>query len=168
MGQFVDYPVGMEISEANLKGSEFKEVPESRKVRRISGSTVCSMDILGTAQADYGNTQLSETEFERKADEESDARHMHEDESTKSFEVHISEIDIIGVKSGVVSDFLKVQVAVQDEIDCIVRYEVVELVKFSDCKQGTYAEGSWVENSKGIDAKQDAKQGEAGGEAYGV
>ena len=77
MEQFVDYPVGMEISEVNLKRSEFKEVPESRKVRRISGSTVCSMDIVGTAQADYGNTQLSETEFERKADEESDARHMH-------------------------------------------------------------------------------------------
>ena len=62
MEQFVDYPVGMEISEANLKRSEFKEVPESRKVRRISGSTVCSMDIVGTAQADYSNTQLSESE----------------------------------------------------------------------------------------------------------
>ena len=67
------------------------------------------------------------------------------------------------MKSGVVLDFLKVQVAVQDEIDCIMRYEVVELVKFSDCKQGTCAEGSWIENSKGdivrycIDAKQAAK-----------
>ena len=78
---------------------------------------MCSMDIVGTEQADYGNTQSSETEFERKADEESEARHMHEDESTKSFEVHISEIDISGVKSGVVLDFLKVQVAVQDEIE---------------------------------------------------
>ena len=44
-----------------------------------------------------------------------------------------------------------------------MKYEVVELVKFSDCKQGTYAEGSWIENSKGdnvrysIDAKQAAK-----------
>ena len=154
----------MEISEANLKRSEFKEVLESRKVRRISGSTVCPMDTMGMAQADYGSTKLSETEFERKAGGESDARHKHEDESTKSFEVHISEIDIIGVKSGVVLDFLKVQVAVQDEIDCTMRYEVVELVKFSDCKQGTCAEGSWIENSKGdivrycIDAKQDAKQ----------
>ena len=36
MEQFVDYPVGMEISEANLKRGEFKEVPENRKVRRIS------------------------------------------------------------------------------------------------------------------------------------
>ena len=121
------------------------------------------MDIVGTAQADYGNTQLSETEFERKAVEESDARHMHEDESTKSFEVHISEIDIIGAKSGVVLDFLKVQVAVQDEIDCTIRYEVVELVKFSGCKQGTCAEDSWIENSKGdivrycIGAKQAVK-----------
>ena len=91
---------------------------------------------------------------------------MHEDESTKSFEVHISEIDIIGVKSGVVLDFLKVQVAVEDEIDCIMRYEVVELAKFSDCKQGTCADGSWIENRKGdivrycIDAKQAAKHAE--------
>ena len=67
MGQFVDYQVGMEISEANLKRSEFKEVPESRKVRWISRSSVSFMDIVGTAQVDYGNTQLSETEFERKA-----------------------------------------------------------------------------------------------------
>ena len=153
----------MEISEANPKRSEFKEVPESRKVRRISGSSVSSMDIVGTAQVHYGNTPLYETEFERKAVEESDARHMHEDESTKSFEVHISEIGIIGMKSGVVLDFLKVQVAVQDEIDCIMRYEVVELVKFSDCKQGTCTEGIWIENSKGdidrycIGAKQAAK-----------
>ena len=56
MGQFVDYLVGMEVSETNLKCSESKEVPESRKVRRISGSSVSSMDIVGTAQVDYGNT----------------------------------------------------------------------------------------------------------------
>ena len=50
MGQFVDTPAGMEISEADLKHSEFEEVPESRKVRRINGLVVCSMDIVGAAQ----------------------------------------------------------------------------------------------------------------------
>ena len=34
IGQFVDTPGGMEISEADLKRREFEEVPESRKVRR--------------------------------------------------------------------------------------------------------------------------------------
>ena len=47
MGHFVDTLIGMEISEADLKRSEFEEVPESRKVRRINGLVVCSMDIVG-------------------------------------------------------------------------------------------------------------------------
>ena len=55
MGQFVDNPVGMEISEADLKRSESEDVPESRNVRRINGLAVCSMDIVGAAQADYDN-----------------------------------------------------------------------------------------------------------------
>ena len=52
--------------------------------------------------ADYDNPQLTGEEFERKAEEESDAVHTHEGEPMKSFEVPISERDIIGVKSGVV------------------------------------------------------------------
>ena len=111
MGQFVDTPGGTEISEADLKRSEFEEVCESRKVRRINGLVVCSMDIVGAAQADYDNPQLSGEEFERKGDEESDAVHTHEGEPMKSFEVPISERDIIGVKSGAVLDPAKVQAA---------------------------------------------------------
>ena len=63
MGQFVDNPVGMEISEVDLKRSEFDEVPESRKILRINGLAVCSMDIVGAAQADYDNPQVSGEEF---------------------------------------------------------------------------------------------------------
>ena len=77
MGQFVDNPAGMEISEADLKRSESEEVPESKKVRRINGLAVCIMDIVGAAQADYDNPQLLGREFERKADEEVDAVHTH-------------------------------------------------------------------------------------------
>ena len=91
MAQFVDTPVGMEISESDLKRSEFEEVPESRNVRRINGLAVCSMDIVGAAQADYDNPRLSGEEFERKADEELDAVHTYEGEPMKSFEVPISE-----------------------------------------------------------------------------
>ena len=90
MGQFCDTPGCMEISETDLKRSEFEEVPESRKVRRINGLVVCSTDIVGAAQADYDNSQLSGQEFERKADEESDAVHTHEGEPMESFEVPIS------------------------------------------------------------------------------
>ena len=50
IGQFVDTPAGLEISEADLKRRELEEVPESRKVRRINGLVVCSMDIVGAAQ----------------------------------------------------------------------------------------------------------------------
>ena len=143
MRQFVDTPVGIEISEADLKRSEFEEVPESRKVRRINGLAVCSMDIVGAAQADYDN-------FERKADEESDAVHTHEREPMKSFEVPISERDIIGVKCGVVLDPAKVQAARQKEIDRIARHEVVELVKMSECKQGgAHVKGDFVDDNKG-------------------
>ena len=150
MGQFVDNPVGMEISEADLKRSESEEVPESRNVRRINGLAVCSMDIVGAAQADYDNPQLSGEEFERKADEESDAVHTHEGEPMKSFEIPISERDIIGVKSGVVLDPVKVQAARQKEIDSIARHEVVELVKTRECKQGgADVKGDFVDDNKG-------------------
>ena len=52
---------------------------------------------------------------------------MHTDESEpmKSFEVPIPERDIVGVKSGVVLDPAKVQVARQKEIDSIARHEVL-------------------------------------------
>ena len=90
-GQPADTPGGMEISEADLKRGEFEEVPESRKVRRINGLVVCSVDIVGAAQADYDNPQLSGEELERKADEESDAVHTHKGEPMKNFEVPISE-----------------------------------------------------------------------------
>ena len=43
----------VEITEATPKRSELEEVQESRKVRRINGLAVCSMDIVGAAQADY-------------------------------------------------------------------------------------------------------------------
>ena len=77
--QFVD----MEISKVDLKRSEFEKMPESRKVRRISGLAVCSMDIVGTAQSDYDNPQLFGVEFEQKANEESDATYTHEGEPDK-------------------------------------------------------------------------------------
>ena len=115
MGQFVNTPVDMEITETELRRSEFEEVPESRKVRRINGLAVCSMDMVGAAQADYDNPQLSGEEFERKADEESSAVHTHEGEPMKSFEVPTSERDIIGVKSGVLLDPANVQAASQKE-----------------------------------------------------
>ena len=38
---------------------------------------------------------------------------------------------------------------IANEIDCIARYEVVESVRISEFKQGTYAEGGWIENGKG-------------------
>ena len=150
MGQFVDNPVGMEISEADLKRSESEEVPENRNVRRIHGLAVCSRDIVGAAQADYDNPQLSREEFERKVDEESDAVHTHEGEPMESFEIPISERDIIGVKSGVVLDPVKVQAARQKEIDSIARHEVVELVRTSECKQGgAHVKGDFVDDNKG-------------------
>ena len=43
----------VEITEASPKRSEKEEVPESRKVRKINGLAVCSVDIVGAAQADY-------------------------------------------------------------------------------------------------------------------
>ena len=155
MDQFVD----MEISKVDSKRSELEKMPESRKDCRISGLAVCSMDIVGTAQADC-DTPNSRVEFEQKADEESDVTHTHQGEPIKYFEEPISEIDIIGDNSGVVSESLKVQGARQNEIDCIARYEVVESVRISECKQRTYAECGWIENGKGyivrycIDAKQ--------------
>ena len=39
------------------KRSELEEVPESRKVRKINGLPVCSMDIVGAVQADYDAPQ---------------------------------------------------------------------------------------------------------------
>ena len=44
---------------------------------------------------------------------------------------------------------VKVQVARQKEIDSIARHEVVELVRTSECKQGTHVKGGWVEDNKG-------------------
>ena len=55
----------------------------------------------------------------------------------------------MGVKSGVVLDPVKVQVAKQKEIDSIARREVVELVRTSECKQGTHVKGGWVEDNEG-------------------
>ena len=37
----------------------------------------------------------------------------------------------------------------QKEIDSIARHEVVELVRTSECKQGTHVKGGWVEDNKG-------------------
>ena len=51
---------------------------ESRKVRKTNGLAVCSMDIVGAAQADCDAPQSFGDEFERKAGEESDAVHTHE------------------------------------------------------------------------------------------
>ena len=68
----------------------------------------------------------------------------------KSFEVPISERNIIGVKSGVVLDPAKVQAARQKEIDSIARHEVVDLVKMSECKQGgAHVKGDFVDDNKG-------------------
>ena len=68
--------------------------------------------------------------------------HTHEGEPMKSFEVPILERDIEGVKSSVVLDPAKVQVARQKEVDSIARHELVELVKTSECKQGADVKGS--------------------------
>ena len=57
----------VEITEATPKRSELEEVPESRKVRKINGLAVCSMDIVGAGQADYDAPQSFVDEFERKA-----------------------------------------------------------------------------------------------------
>ena len=62
-------------------------MPESRKVRKINGLVVCSIDIVGAAQADYDDPRSSDDELKRKAAEESDAVHTHEGEPMKSFEV---------------------------------------------------------------------------------
>ena len=137
-GQRVNTPVGteqaqfdVEITEATPKRSELEEVPESKKVRKINGLAVSSIDIVGAAQADYDDPRSSGDEFKWKSEEESDAVHTHEGKPTKSFEVPIPERDIVGVKSGVVLDPAKVQVARQKEIDSIARHEVVELVKMT-------------------------------------
>ena len=144
----VDQP-DAEISEAALKRSETEDVPVSRKVRKITGLAVCSMDIVCAAQADYDAPQLLENGSEQKAGGDTDAVHTYEGEPMKSFEVPVPEQDIIGVKSGVVLDPAKVQAARQKEMDSIARDEVVELVKTSDCKQGAHVKGGWVEDNKG-------------------
>ena len=92
----------VEITKATPKRSELEEMPESRKLRKINGWAVCSIDIVGAAQADYDDPRSSGDEFKHKAAEESDAVHTHEGEPMKSFEVPIPERDIVGVKSGVV------------------------------------------------------------------
>ena len=106
-------PVGMEqaqfdieITEATPKRSELEEVPESRKVRKMNGLAVCSIDIVGAAQADYDDPWCSDDEDKRKAAEESDAVHTHENEPMKSFEVpgarhRVSEIKCrVGSREG--------------------------------------------------------------------
>ena len=104
---------------------------------------------MGAAQADYDDPRSSDDDLKRKAAEESDAVHTHEGEPMKSFEVPIPERDMVGVKSGVVLNPVKVQVARQKEIDSIARHEVVELLTTSECKQETHVKGGWVENNKG-------------------
>ena len=131
----------VEITEATPKRSELEEMPESRNVRKIDGLAVCSIDIVGAAQADYDDPRSSGDELERKAAKKSDAVHTHEGEPMNSFEVPIPERDIVGVKSGVVLDPAKVQVARQKEIDSIARHEIAELVTTSECTQGTLREG---------------------------
>ena len=96
----------VEITEATPKRSELEEMAESRKVRKINGLVVCSIDIVGAAQADYDDPRSSDDALKRKAAEESDAVHTHEGEL-----VPIPERDIVRVKSGVVLDPVKVQVA---------------------------------------------------------
>ena len=61
----------------------------------------------------YDDPRSSGDEIKRKAVEESDAVHTHEGEPMKIFEVTIPERDFVGVKSGVVLDPAKVQVARQ-------------------------------------------------------
>ena len=97
----------VEITEVTPRRSEPEEMPERRKVRKINGLAVCSIDIVGAAQADYDDPRSSDDELKRKAAEESDAVHTHEGEPMKSFEVPIPELDIVGVKSGVVLDPVK-------------------------------------------------------------
>ena len=68
----------------------------------------------------------------------------------KSFEIPISDRDIVGVKSGVVLDPVNVQAARQKESDSIASHEVVELVKMSECKQGVaHVKGDFVDDNKG-------------------
>ena len=75
--------------------------------------------------------------------------HTHDGEPMKSFEIPISERDIVGVKSGVVLDPVNFQAARQKEIDRIARHEVVELVKMSECKQGgAHVKGDFVDDKK--------------------
>ena len=69
----------VEITEATPKRSELEEMPESRKVRKINGLAVCSIDIVGATQADYDNPRSSDDELKRKTAEESDAVHTHEE-----------------------------------------------------------------------------------------
>ena len=76
----------VEITEATPKRSDLEEMPESRKVHKINGLVVCSIDIVGAAQADYDNPRSSDDELKRKAAEESDAVHTHEGEPMNSFE----------------------------------------------------------------------------------
>ena len=110
---------------------------------------MCSIDIVGAAQADYDDPRSSDDERKRKAADESDAVHTHEGEPMNSFEVPIPERDIVGVKSGVVLDPVQVEVARHKEIDSIARHEVGELVKTSECTQGVHVKGGWVEDNKG-------------------
>ena len=110
---------------------------------------MCSIDIVGAVQADYDDPRSSDDALKRKTAEDSDAVHTHGGEPVKSFEAPNPERDIVGVKSGVVLDPVKVQVARQKEIDSIARHEVVELVRTSECKQGTHVKGGWVEDNKG-------------------
>ena len=120
--QFVDTPGGMEISETDLKCSEF-----DRKVRRINGfGGMLYGHVWVPAQADYDNPQFLRRRV-RKADEESDAVHTHDGEPMKSLEVPIS-----GERhhwSEVWSRIGKVQVARQKEIDSVCKTRGVELVK---------------------------------------
>ena len=125
----------VEIPEVTPKLSDLEEMHESSRVRKINGLAVCSIDNVGAAQSDHDDLSSSDDQLKRKAAEESDAVHTHEGEPMKSFQVPIPERDIVGVKSGVVLDPVKVQVARQKEIDNIARHEVVELVKTSECKQ---------------------------------
>ena len=84
-------PFDVEIPEATPKRSEPEEMPESRKVRKINGLAVCSIDIVGAAQEDNDDPRSSDDELKRKAAEESDAVHTHEGEPMKSSDVPIPE-----------------------------------------------------------------------------
>ena len=123
------HPMQVEIPKVTPKRGELEEMLGSRKVRKINGLAVCSIDIEGAAQADYDGPRSSNDERKRKAADESDAVHTLEGEPMKSFEASILERDIVGVKPGVVLDPVKVQVAGQKENDSIARHEVVELVR---------------------------------------